>query len=253
MNNLPQVLEAILFVSGDGIGKEDILDKLKILEEDLDEALSKLQEKYNSVSGVHIITYRNKIQMCSNSDYAEEVASVLNPIRERKLSKAMLEAMSIIAYKQPITRLEVENIRGVNSDYAIQNLLKHNLVEVIGRKDTLGKPMLFGTTEEFLKRFEIESLNQLPDYEELIESISLINAEDKTLYNEFDVDEENEKESEANNEENEEDNTEKENEEQEKQNNDELEKAGEQFDKFMQEQRRLNKEKKDKEKQKQQA
>ena len=179
MNNLKEIIEAILFVSGDGIEKVDIMEKLGILEDELDVAVKELQQKYNETSGVNIITYRSKVQMCSNSDYAEDVATVLNPIRERKLSKAMLEAMAIIAYKQPITRLEVENIRGVNSDYALQNLMKHNLVEVVGRKEALGKPMLFGTTDDFLKRFELTDLKDLPDYDDLIESIATINAEKK--------------------------------------------------------------------------
>ncbi|MDD4211340.1 MAG: SMC-Scp complex subunit ScpB [Clostridia bacterium] len=193
MNNLKEIIEAILFVSGDGIEKVDIMEKLGILEDELDVAVKELQQKYNETSGVNIITYRSKVQMCSNSDYAEDVATVLNPIRERKLSKAMLEAMAIIAYKQPITRLEVENIRGVNSDYALQNLMKHNLVEVVGRKEALGKPMLFGTTDDFLKRFELTDLKDLPDYDDLIESIATINAEKSfTLYNEFEIPEEDE-------------------------------------------------------------
>ncbi|MGD9901739.1 MAG: SMC-Scp complex subunit ScpB [Spirochaetales bacterium] len=193
MNNLKEILEAVLFVSGDGVSKDDLLDKLQVLEEDLDKAIADLKAKYDEKSGIHIITYRNKVQLCSNSDYADDVANVLNPIRERKLSKATLEAMAIIAYKQPITRLEVENIRGVNSDYALQMLIKHNLIEVIGRKDTIGKPMLFGTTDEFLKRFDLKDLNELPDYEELLESISVINARaDHNLYDEFEIEEEDE-------------------------------------------------------------
>lgn len=188
-NKLESIVEAILFVSGDGIAKVDILEKLEISEKDLDKAIVSLQEKYNKTSGVQVITYRNKVQMCSNSKYATEVAEVLNPIRERKLTKATLEALSIIAYKQPITRLEVENIRGVNSDYAINNLINHSMIEVVGRKDAIGKPMLFGTTDEFLKRFEIKDLEELPDYNELLESIAVLDERQKTLYNEYEIDE----------------------------------------------------------------
>jgi len=192
MNNLPQILEAILFVSGDAIDRIDILDKLNIFEEELNEAIKVLEEKYNGISGIELLQFHNKLQLSSNANYAEEVATVLNPIRERKLSKAMLETMSIIAYKQPITRLEVENIRGVNSDYALQNLLKHNLIEVVGRKEALGKPMLFGTTDEFLKRFELHSLSDLPDYDDLMSAISNINTKTTTLYNEFELPEDEE-------------------------------------------------------------
>jgi len=82
--------------------------------------------------------------------------------------------MAIVAYKQPITRLEIDEIRGVGSDYAIQILLQSNLIEVTGRKDTVGKPLLFGTTDQFLKRFELENIDNLPSYEELLEKIKVI-------------------------------------------------------------------------------
>ena len=95
--------------------------------------------------------------------------------------------MAIIAYKQPITKLEIEQVRGVSSDYAIQLLLTHNLIEVVGRKDAVGKPLLFGTTDEFLKRFEIESLENLPKYEELLEQIAVIKDDSNSLYREFEV------------------------------------------------------------------
>jgi segregation and condensation protein B len=92
--------------------------------------------------------------------------------------------MAIIAYKQPITRLEIDEIRGVGSDYSIQILVNNNLIEVVGRKDVLGKPLLFGTTDEFLKRFELDDINNLPSYEELLEKIKVIQTNfDGSLYN----------------------------------------------------------------------
>ena len=102
------------------------------------------------------------------------MAEVLNPIKEKALTKAVLETAAIIAYKQPITRLEIEQVRGVNSDYAINNLLENKLIDVVGRKDAIGKPLLFGTTDEFLKRFSMNSLSDLPDYDELMERIEVI-------------------------------------------------------------------------------
>ena len=118
--------------------------------------------------------------------------------KEKELSNAALETVAIVAYKQPVTRLEIEQIRGVNCDYAVQVLLKHNLIEVVGRKDVVGKPLLFGTTDMFLKRFQIESIEQLPDYEQLLASIKVLeegNAakpEEVSLYNEFELPEEEE-------------------------------------------------------------
>lgn len=112
---------------------------------------------------------------------------MLNPIRERNLSKATLETVAIIAYKQPITRLEIEEIRGVGCDYAISILLEHNLIEVVGRKDAVGRPVLFGTTDEFLKRFNISSIGELPDYNALLEKVKIVRAGTDSLYNEYDV------------------------------------------------------------------
>jgi len=127
------------------------------------------------------------VQLCSNPDIVESISELLNPIRERSLTKAAMETAAIIAYKQPITRTEVENIRGANSDYAIQLLQSNNLIEVVGRKDTVGKPLLFGTTENFLKRFELESIEQLPNYNELLDRIRVIHSDGESLYREFKI------------------------------------------------------------------
>ena len=188
MNELENKLEALLFVSGDGVEISEIIDKWQVTDKQINDAFENLKERFNENFGIKIIKYRNKLQLCSNPNFADDISNVLNPIRERNLSKATLETIAIIAYKQPITRLDIEQIRGVNSDYAIQTLLKHNLIEVVGRKDAIGKPLLFGTTDEFLKRFDLENLNNLPNYDELISSIEVINQ--TTLYNEFEIPEE---------------------------------------------------------------
>ena len=188
--NLPSIIEGILFVAGNGVSVAEIAEKLEVSEDAVMEAFNTLKEtKYNEDSGINIIHYKDKIQLCSNPDIAEDISVVLNPIRERALTKTALETVAIIAYQQPITRLEIENIRGVSSDYAIQLLLTHNLIEVVGRKDVVGKPLLFGTTDEFLKRFELESLDQLPKYEELLAQIKVLNAglDNESIYNEFEV------------------------------------------------------------------
>lgn len=188
MNELENKLEALLFVSGDGVEISDIIEKWQITDKQIEKAFENLKERFNDNYGIKIIKFKNKIQLCSNPKFAEEISEVLNPIRERNLSKATLETIAIIAYKQPVTRLDIEQIRGVNSDYAIQTLLKHNLIEVVGRKDAVGKPLLFGTTDEFLKRFDLENLDNLPNYDELINSLQVINQ--TTLYNEFEIPEE---------------------------------------------------------------
>ena len=137
-------------------------------------------------TSIKLLCFNNKLQFASNPDYVDFVTAILNPIRQRNLTKATLETISIIAYKQPVTRLEIEEIRGVNCDYAINILLEHKLIEIVGRKDAVGKPALFGTTDEFLKRFNISSVNDLPDYDTLLENIQKIRENySDSLFNHF--------------------------------------------------------------------
>ncbi|MBQ3597039.1 MAG: SMC-Scp complex subunit ScpB [Clostridia bacterium] len=178
LEKLTNIIESILFVSGTQVALVDIKDKLEITDKELDDAIKKLSEKYSGDSGVHLLKFNKKIQFCSNPAYADQVMSVLNPIKERELSRSMLEVAAIIAYKQPVTRIDLEELRG-NSEYAIQKLLELGMIEPVGRKDAVGRPVLFGTTDNFLKRFQISSLDELPDYEELINKIGLLHGNDE--------------------------------------------------------------------------
>ncbi len=198
--DITRIIEGVLFVSGDGVDRDEFKRIYDLSDKELNKCLDTLKEKYNENSGVNIITYKNKIQLCSNPALADNIAEILNPIRERSLTKSALETVAIIAYKQPITRAEIEQIRGVNCDYAIQLLQKNNLIEIVGRKDAVGKPLLFGTTDDFLKRFELDSLEQLPNYKELLDRIRVIHSEGDSLYREFTIPEEDENVSEAKNE-----------------------------------------------------
>ncbi len=172
---LTNIIESILFVSGTQVAATDITEKLGITEKELNDCVSELQKKYSANSGIQLLKFNKKLQFCSNPTYAEEVSSVLNPIKERELSKSMLEVAAIIAYKQPVTRIDLEDIRG-NSEYALQKLLELGVIEPVGRKDAVGRPVMFGTTDKFLKRFQISSLDELPDYEELLSRIKLIHG-----------------------------------------------------------------------------
>jgi len=189
--NINEIIFSVLFVAGEGIEKSFIAEKLGLSEKEVENAIKDLQKKYAGDAGIHIITYKNKVQLASNPAYADFIGEVLNPIREKTLTRAALETLAIIAYKQPITKLEIEEIRGVNNcDYAIQILDDQGVIEVVGRKDAVGKPLLFGTTDAFLKRFNLQDLAQLPDYDGLLERIKVIeDGSDKpksdSLYNEF--------------------------------------------------------------------
>ena len=179
LEKLTNIIESILFVSGTQVAISDIAEKLEVTSNDVVNAVKKLQERYSDESGIHLLMFNKKVQFCSNPKYADEVSSVLNPIKERELSKSMLEVAAIIAYKQPVTRIDLEEIRG-NSEYAVQKLLELGVIEPVGRKDAVGKPVLFGTTDKFLKRFQISSLDELPDYDELMSKVQLIRGNVET-------------------------------------------------------------------------
>lgn len=187
MENLDSILESLLFVAGEPVAIADITAKLDCTKAQIEKAAKKLQEKYNDNCGINLLMFNGKLQFSSNPKFAEPVSTVLNPIRQRNLTKATMETAAIIAYKQPITRMEIEEIRGVGCDYAINILLDHKLIEIVGRKDTVGHPALFGTTDEFLKRFDISDIGELPDYDEMLESIKKINTkqQDDSLYNNY--------------------------------------------------------------------
>lgn len=184
LEKLTNIIESILFVSGVQVAISDIAEKLEISENDVKTCLNNLKEKYSKDSGIQLLVFNKKAQFCSNPNYADAVSSVLNPIKERELSRSMLEVAAIIAYKQPVTRVDLEEIRGVNSEYPVQKLLELGVIEPVGRKDAVGRPVQFGTTDKFLKRFQISSLDELPDYDELIEKIKSLHTdtEDDYLY-----------------------------------------------------------------------
>lgn len=195
-NDIKEIIKAVLFVSGEGVEIDTFALKFNLSKAQMQQIIEQLKNEFCKENGIHLITYSSKIQLSSNPNYADEIASVLNPIREKALTKAVMQTLSIIAYKQPVTRLEIESIRGVSADYALQVLLENNMIKVVGRKDVVGKPLLFGTTEEFLKRFDLQNITDLPDYEKLLERIKLIKEENTSkskdnLYNDYEIKDEN--------------------------------------------------------------
>jgi len=175
---LAEHIEGVLFLSGEGLSVAYLAEKLEVTEAEVTLSLANLTKKYSGDCGIHLIKYRNNYQFTTNPKYADRIAEVLNPVREKVLTRAALETLAIVAYKQPLTRIDIEDIRGADSSYAVQILLQNNLIEVIGRKDTIGKPLLYATTDEFLKRFELENIDNLPSYEELIEKIKVLHTEE---------------------------------------------------------------------------
>lgn len=178
VQELAHHISAILFACGDGLPVEIFCQKLGVSKKEAEAALEFVRGQFSGESGIHLIKYRNNYQFCTNPAYENEVGLVLNPLRERNLTKAALETLAVVAYKQPVTRLEIDQIRGVGSDYAIQILTQSNLVEIVGRKEVLGRPLLYGTTDAFLKRFGLDDIKNLPSYEDLLEKIQLIHTQE---------------------------------------------------------------------------
>ena len=163
MQNLEAVLEAILFVSGEAVKVEDLAHAMNLTTTELKEALD--------VLGDHLLTENRGIQLNRSGEavflsirpvFAPEVEAFLQPLQKRPLSQAVLETLSIIAYKQPCTRGDIEAIRGVKCDYSVQSLLDKGMIEACGQRETLGRPTLYRTTDAFLQHFGIETLDDLP-------------------------------------------------------------------------------------------
>jgi len=178
LEKLTNIIEAILFAAGDAVPIDLLKEKLNITKREADDAIRKLEKKYTGDNGIHLLHFNHKLQFATNPEFKESVSAVLTPIREKEFTKTILECSAIIAYKQPITRTELESIRGISSDYAITTLLSLDMIEPCGRKDTPGKPVLYATTDNFLKRFKLKSLQELPDYDELMRRIAEMSALD---------------------------------------------------------------------------
>ncbi len=159
-----QVLEAVLFTMGESVE----LSKLaEVIEEDKNttkEILYGMKEKYKEQNrGMDIIELDGSFQMCSRAELYDYLIKIAKNPRKYVLSDTVLETLSIIAYKQPVTKVEIEKIRGVSCDFAVNKLLEYNLIMELGRLDAPGRPLLFGTTEEFLRSFGVKSLEDLPE------------------------------------------------------------------------------------------
>ncbi|MTK09095.1 MAG: SMC-Scp complex subunit ScpB [Hungatella sp.] len=163
------VIEAVLFTMGNSVELSRLAAAIDQDEETAREAVLRLMKRYETgKKGMQIIALENSYQMCTRSEYYENLIRVACAPKKQVLSEVVLETLSIIAYKQPVTKLEIEKIRGVKSDHAVNKLVEYNLVYEVGRLDAPGRPALFATTEEFLRRFGIGSTQNLPAADPLV-------------------------------------------------------------------------------------
>ena len=161
--NISAAIEAILFSSGDSVEKSRIAQTLEITEKQVEEAVDKLIGDYSAQNrGITIIKLDSAYQMTAVKDYAPQIRTVMDLRRNTPLSQAALEVLAVVAYNQPVTKAFVEQVRGVDCSGVIGSLTTKGLVEEKGRLELPGRPLLYGTTEHFLRCFNISSLDELP-------------------------------------------------------------------------------------------
>ena len=156
-------IEAILFVAGEAVSLKDMAKALAVGEKELKTALEEIGSEYDyEQRGFMLKRFGDKVQLATRPLYAEDVLRLLQPVQQQSLSQAAMETLAVVAYKQPVTRAEVEQIRGVKCDYSLQSLTAKGLIAEAGRKDTIGRPILYATTDRFLSHFGIATLEDLP-------------------------------------------------------------------------------------------
>lgn len=161
--NYKAIIESILFTMGESVELSKIAAAIELDKEKTKQLLDELVEDYaHNERGITVMELDGAYQMCTKPEMYEYLIRIAKQPKHRALTDVLLETLSIIAYKQPITRVEIEKIRGVSCDHAVNKLLEYNLIQELGRLDAPGKPLLFGTTEEFLRSFGVHSIDELP-------------------------------------------------------------------------------------------
>ncbi len=165
MNELYHKIECLLFVAGEPVPIAEIGRVLQLDEPAVRQLLSDMEACYRAEGrGIQLLSTEESAQLVSNRDYASLVEELLQPQKRMSVSQSILETLAIIAYRQPVTRADIEEVRGVRCEYALSQLQRMGLVTQMGRKDVVGRPMLYGTTDTFLHRFGLHCLSELPDY-----------------------------------------------------------------------------------------
>ena len=156
-------IEAILFVAGEPVRVEELAKALGVTVRAVENEIIKLRDEYDfHQRGFTLKRFGHQVQLATRALYAQDVVHLLQPVQKQSLTQAAMETLAVVAYKQPVTRAEVEQVRGVKCDYSLQSLMNKELIMEVGRKDALGRPILYGTTENFLAHFGLTTLEDLP-------------------------------------------------------------------------------------------
>lgn len=156
-------IEAVLYVAGEPVLTDELARALNVTRKELDATLKELRDEYDfQQRGWILRVFGSHVQLATRPLYAEDVVRLLQPAQRQSLSQAIMETLAVVAYRQPVTKAEIEQLRGVKCDYSVQSLTTKGLIREVGRKDTVGHPILYGTTDKFLSHFGISSLEDLP-------------------------------------------------------------------------------------------
>lgn len=170
LEKLIGALESVLFVTGEPIPKAEIARIFEMSDPELDALLDRMEKDYvERDRGIRLYSTGDTIQLVTDPANNEWLVKLLAPPQEKNLSESIMETLSVIAYRQPVTRADIEAVRGVRCEYAVSQLLKQGFIRELGRKDVVGRPMLFGTTDAFLRRFGLHDLSELPPMPEIEE------------------------------------------------------------------------------------
>ncbi len=177
---LKSSIEALLFVSGEPLTLRDFSNTLEVSPKILKSVLDEMQKEYEEEKrGIKLISINGEYQLVTKAENSDYIQKLLRKNKRQSLSQASLESLAIISYKQPITRVDIDEIRGVKSESALQRLLEKDLIKEVGRLEVPGRPILYGTTDEFLRQFGLKELNELPSLDlydnkedEIIEKMS---------------------------------------------------------------------------------
>ena len=169
MEQIGAAVEALLFSMGEAVTLEKLAEVIEVDKATTQKIIARLEQKYAAPgSGIHLIALDGAYQLCTKPEYYEYIRKAANKPKSYELTDVLIETLSIIAYKQPITKTHIEAIRGVKSDHAVNKLIEYGLAEEKGRLDGPGKPIVFGTTEAFLRYFGLSSPDELPVLEDTV-------------------------------------------------------------------------------------
>ena len=162
-SNIKSVIESMLFVSGEPLSLRELSNNLEIKDKVIEEVIKEMMNEYEEKSrGIKLISVDGAYQLVTKSENSDYIQKLLKKNKKHSLSQASIESLAIIGYKQPITRIDIDEIRGVKSESAIQKLVERGLIKDIGRLEVPGRPILYGTTDEFLRQFGLKTIKELP-------------------------------------------------------------------------------------------